>query len=69
MRNPGYTVRNRILQRHRDKRRRLKDLANMDALEDLFSSVKAGSYYLITQGENLANMDALTQKVYLIPTN
>lgn len=69
MRNPGYTVRNRILQRHRDKRHRLKDLAKMDALEDLFSSVKAGSYYLITQGENLAKMDALTQKVYLIPAS
>ncbi|MCD6162167.1 MAG: hypothetical protein J7K40_07120 [candidate division Zixibacteria bacterium] len=46
----------------------MKDLAKMDALEDLFSPVKAGSYYLIAQGENLAKMDALTQKVYLIPT-
>lgn len=67
--HPEYAMRNRILQRHRDKRHRLKDLAKMDALEDLFSSVKAGSYYLIAQGENLAKMDALTQKVYLIPTS
>ncbi len=66
--HPEYAMRNRILQKHRDKRRRLKDLAKMDALEDLFSPVKAGSYYLIAQGENLAKMDALTQKVYLIPT-
>lgn len=67
--HPEYAMRNCLLQRHRDKRRCFKDLANMDALGEPFSSVKAGSYYLIVQGENLANMDALTQKVYLIPAS
>ena len=64
--HPGYAMRNRLLQRNRDKR---KNLAKMDALKGLISSVKTGSYYLIAQGENLAKMDALIQKVYLIPTS
>lgn len=68
MRHPDYAMRNRLLQRHRDKRGCFKDLAKMDTLEDTFSSVKAGSYYLIAEKSNLAKMDALAHKVYLIPT-
>lgn len=67
--HPEYAMRNRLLQRHRDKRTPHRNLAKMDALGGPFSSVKAGSYYLIAQGENLAKMDALTHKVYLIPTS
>lgn len=67
--HPEYAMRNRLLQRQRDKRRRFKNLAKMDALGEPFSPVKAGSYYLIAEGGNLAKMDALTQKVYLIPTS
>ncbi len=68
MRHSDYAVRNRLLQRHRDKRRHLTDLAKMDTLEDPFPSIKAGSYYLIAEKSNLAKMDALAHKVYLIPT-
>ena len=69
MQHPDYAMRNRLLQRHRDKRGCFKDLAKMDTLEDTFSSVKAGSYYLIAEKSNLAKMDALAHKVYLIPTS
>jgi len=64
-RHPGYRTRNRLLQKHRDRRRR--DLAKMDALAEI-SPIKPGSYYLIPAKGDLAKMDALSQKVYLIPT-
>ena len=64
--HPDYVKRNRLLQRKRDRKRR--DLAKMDALGD-FSPVKAGSYYLIPAKENLAKMDALSHKYFLIPSS
>jgi DNA-directed RNA polymerase subunit RPC12/RpoP len=64
-RNPGYRTRNRLLQKHRDRRRR--DLAKMDAFGGI-SPIQPGSYYLIPARRDLAKMDALSQKVYLIPT-
>jgi hypothetical protein len=64
-RNPGYRTRNRLLQKHRDRRRR--DLAKMDAFGEI-SPIQPGSYCLIPARRDLAKMDALSQKVYLIPT-
>lgn len=63
-RHPGYLERNRLLQRWRNpKRRLLKGIAKMDAFRPL-SPRKAKTYYLIPQ---VAKMDALGQKVLLIP--
>jgi hypothetical protein len=45
--HPGYVKRNRFLQRERDRRRRIRDLAKMDPSRDI-SYVKAGSYYLVS---------------------
>jgi len=66
--HPGYITRNRLLQKHRDRRRRLHHLAKMDASEQIFA-VKPGSYYLIPAKGHLAKMDTLSQKVFLIPTS
>jgi hypothetical protein len=74
-RNECYAERNRTLQKTRDSRRkRLKtnlDLAKMDASEAVFS-VKQGTYYLVPEASpwpGLAKMDALVQKVCLIPVS
>ena len=64
--HPGYVNRNRLLQTERDRKRHASHLAKMDALRD-FSSVKPGSYYLIPTKENLAKMDAIPPKYFLIP--
>jgi hypothetical protein len=64
--HPGYVKRNRLLQRERDRRRRLADLAKMDVSRDI-SSIKPGSYYLIPTKRNLAKMDVLSPKYFLIP--
>jgi hypothetical protein len=48
------------------RRRRLSDLAKMDPSRDI-SSVKPGSYYLISAKSNLAKMDPLSPKYFLIP--
>jgi len=62
-----YAGRNRALQKARDSRRRLKkNLAKMDASQPVFS-VKQGTYYLVPERAGLAKMDALAQKVCLIP--
>lgn len=61
-----YVLRNRILQKGRDRVRRLRRLAKMDASMPV-SPVKPGGYYLIPQGRDLAKMDALKQKILLIP--
>lgn len=61
--NPGYKERNRQLQRKRDIERRYGDLANMDALKP-GPVLEFGAYYLCS---HLANMDASSQKVILIP--
>jgi hypothetical protein len=63
-----YRQRNRVLQRHRDnKRRRLGELAKMDTSQAV-SFVNPGIYYLIPEpGPSLAKMDALAQKFHVIP--
>jgi hypothetical protein len=64
---PNYRERNRLLQHHRDQRRRPGVLAKMDALAAI-SFVKPGIYHLIPEvGEHLAKMDALSMKCHLIP--
>jgi hypothetical protein len=73
--NPDYTKRNRKKQKERDQSKRalksnesiLKDLAKMDASnpENLMIS---GIYTLApVNGDNLAKMDALTDKITEIP--
>ena len=64
--HPGYVQRNRLLQRERDRNRRLAHLAKMDPLKDI-SSIKPGSYYLIPAKRNLVKMDALSPRYFLIP--
>jgi hypothetical protein len=64
--HPGYVKRNRFLQRERDRRRRIRDLAKMDPSRDI-SYVKAGSYYLVSAKRDLAKMDPLSPKYFLIP--
>ena len=67
-RHPEYVKRNCLLQKERDKQRRSKNLAKMDASKEN-SFVKPGSYYLIPANAYLAKMDVLSQKVLLIPTS
>lgn len=61
-----YVVRNRMLQKGRDRVRHLRRLAKMDASTQV-SFVKPGGYYLVPEGRDLAKMDALKQKILLIP--
>jgi hypothetical protein len=63
--HPAYVKRNRLLQKGRDHRRRSR-LAKMDA-SNLIYPVSPGSYYLIPAKENLAKMDPLSPKYFLIP--
>jgi hypothetical protein len=63
--HPDYVKRNRLLQRQRDRKRR--DLAKMDALGEI-SPVKPGSYYLIPARGDLAKMDSLSHRYFLIPS-
>jgi hypothetical protein len=66
-RRADYRERNRLLQQHRDQKRRLRPLAKMDASEPLFF-LKPGIYHLIPEvGSHLAKMDVLSQKCHLIP--
>jgi hypothetical protein len=65
--HPAYRERNRILQQHRDHKRRPSVLAKMDASVPV-TFVKPGIYHLIpATGEHLAKMDALSMKCHLIP--
>lgn len=61
--HPAYIQKNRLQQQNRDRKRRLARLAKMDALRP-FSFIKPGSYFL---APDLAKMDTLAQKVFLIP--
>jgi hypothetical protein len=62
-----YRERNRLLQQHRDQKRRRRVLATMDASASP-SFVKPGIYHLIPAvGEELAKLDALSQKCHVIP--
>lgn len=64
--HPEYCERNRQLQKLRDAKRRAQRLAKMDALDQL-KPVNPGTYYLIPLGPDLAKMDALTQRITIIP--
>jgi hypothetical protein len=66
-RRADYRERNRLLQTHRDQKRRAKPLAKMDASEAV-TFVSPGIYHLIpVPGEVLAKMDTLSMKCHLIP--
>jgi hypothetical protein len=62
-----YRERNRLLQQHRDHKRRGRLLAKMDVLEAV-TSIQPGIYHLILAiGPHLAKMDVLSQKCHVIP--
>jgi hypothetical protein len=62
-----YRARNRLLQQHRDHKRRLHPLAKMDVFEPV-TSIHPGIYHLIPAiGPHLAKMDVLSQKYHVIP--
>jgi hypothetical protein len=52
----------------RDGKRRAKLLAKMDALNGL-KPVNPGTYYLVPLLPNLAKMDALAQRITIIPAS
>jgi hypothetical protein len=58
-----YCRRNRLLQKTRDQKRRLRNLAKMDALKRDYS-FRPGTYYVVP---HLAKMDASAQEVLIIP--
>jgi len=64
--HPEYCQRNRKMQKHRDQKRQALRLAKMDALNQL-KPVNPGTYYLIPLWPNLAKMDALAQRITIIP--
>ncbi len=64
--HPQYAHNNRELQKIRDEKRKLQNLAKMDASNDN-SSVKSRSYFIVPVGADLAKMDALSHEVFLIP--
>ena len=66
--HPEYVKRNRLLQRERDRRRGIRDLAKMDASDEV-SFIKPGSYYLIPAKGNLVKMDTSSQRYFLIPSS
>ena len=62
-----YRERNRLLQQHRDHKRRTRPLAKMDVL-DAVTFIQPGIYPLIPAvGERLAQMDVLSQKCHVLP--
>ncbi len=66
-RRTDYRERNRLLQTHRDQKRRRKPLAKMDTL-DAVTVVNPSIYHLIpATGKVLAKMDALSITCHLIP--
>jgi hypothetical protein len=63
--HPAYVQTNRRKQKKRDRKRRWKNLAKMDALRP-FSFIKSGTYFI---APDLAKMDALAQKIFIIPAS
>ena len=62
-----YRERNRLLQQHRDHKRRLRPLAKMDVLAPV-TFIQPGLYHLIpVVGPHLAKMEVLSQKCHVIP--
>jgi hypothetical protein len=67
LRRTDYQERNRLLQTHRDHKRRATPLAKMDVSASV-TSVTPGLYHLIPAGdEPLAKMDVFSQKYHVIP--
>jgi hypothetical protein len=67
LRHPDYRTRNRLLQRHRDRKRRATRLAKMDT-SGAVAFVTPGLYHVIpVTGEHLAKMDTLSQTCHIIP--
>jgi hypothetical protein len=66
--NPDYVKHNRMLQKSRNaKRRSKKMIAKMDALKPNLP-IKAGTYFIVAKPlAGIAKMDALYQKVHIIP--
>jgi hypothetical protein len=64
-RHPSYVQTNRQKQKSRDRKRRLTNLAKMDAFQSR-SFIKSGTYFIIP---DLAKMDALAQKIFIIPAS
>ncbi len=64
--HPDYCKRNRALQKLRDIKRRARHLAKMDTLNRL-NQIIPGGYYIIPISNDLAKMDALMQKIFIIP--
>jgi hypothetical protein len=63
----AYCERNRLLQQHRDGKRRARALAKMDVRAPV-TFIQPGIYHLIPAlGEHLAKMDVLSQKCHVIP--
>ena len=66
-RRADYRERNRLLQQHRDHKRRRRPLAKMDVFESIIA-IQPGIYHLIPAvGPHLAKMDVLSQKCHVIP--
>lgn len=62
-----YRERHRLLQQHRDHKRRTRPLAKMDVLEPV-TFIQPGIYHLIpVVGPQLAKMEVLSQKCHVIP--
>jgi len=62
-----YRERNRLLQQHRDYKRRVRPLAKMDGFAPV-TGIHPGLYHLIpVVGPHLAKMDVLSQQCRVIP--
>ena len=64
--HPAYVERNRVLQRDRDQKQRRQRLAKMDASQEIYP-VTPGTYYLIPAKGDLAKMDMISPKYFVIP--
>jgi len=64
-RHPSYVQTNKLKQKKRDHKRRLKNLAKMDSIMPL-SYIKSGTYFI---SPDLAKMDAKGQKIFIISTS
>ena len=64
--HPPYVERNRFLQKGRDQKRRRQMLAKMDASQELYP-VPPGTYYLLPAKGDLAKMDPISHKYFVIP--
>ncbi len=64
--HPDYAKENRKKQKLRDAKRKARRLAKMDTLTRI-NQMEPGGYYLIPIMDDLAKMDALMQKIFIIP--